>query len=249
MSFRVAVFGSFHYGKALLERLLLLKQAFPEIEVVGVATDDPSKSWVSPHKRLWQYPHTKEEEEMVADLAKRHEIPVWRERVKTEEFRIQYETIWRPDVCYMAIFGQKIPENVWSRPLYGFFNFHSCAGREWPSNGGPQAFEGMAAAGENQASVAMHHVDDEFDHGPLVAFSPFYPLVAGETILSVFERSSTLVADLMNWHLSELLRIPNFSKTKPRIIASIGPTLTHRQAFDIAWDKGRDPPASALIKR
>ncbi|MDD3182805.1 MAG: hypothetical protein PHD48_08400 [Alphaproteobacteria bacterium] len=218
MSFRIALFGSHYYGYAMLETLLSLQQQIPELEVVGVASDDPTKSWVSPHKRLWQYPHTKTEEDMVANLATRNDIPVWRARIKDEDFYNEFTKKWMPDICYMGVFGQRIPENIWTKPLYGFYNFHSCAGQVWPSNTGAQAFEGMASNGEKQGAVAMHMIDNEFDHGQLIAFSKFFEFSDQETVLETFKRTSPYVAKLMAWHIFEVLGIPYPQDYKPRII-------------------------------
>lgn len=223
MSLRVALFGSHYYGLAMLESLLSLQQRFPEIEIVGVASDDPTKEWVSPQKRLWRHPHMKEEEEMVAGLATRQGIPVWRGRVKTEEFQAEFKE-WMPDVCYMGVFGQKIPENIWSSPLYGFYNFHSCAGDVWPSNTGAQAFESMTEAGERRISTAMHVVDNEFDHGPLVAFSRFMPFFPEEAVMDTFKRTSPLIAELVTWHVCETLGVPSL-KNSPRVV--VAEQMTH----------------------
>jgi methionyl-tRNA formyltransferase len=217
MSFRIALFCSHYYGLSLLETLLSLRETYPEIEIVGVASDDPTKPWAAPKKRIWQYPHTKEEEDMVMNLASRHGIPVWRGRVRTEEFQEKFTKNWMPDVCYMSVFGQRIPEPMWSYPLYGFYNFHPCAGRMWPSNVGPHAVEEMTSNGETQGAIAMHAVDNEFDHGPLVAFSEFFPVSPQERVLEMFRRTSSSGAELMAWHISEILGI-SVSQTKPRIV-------------------------------
>jgi len=202
----------------MLKTLLSFQKRFPEIKIIGVATDDPTKAWTSPQKRLWQYPHTKEEEDMVADLAKKNGIPVWQGRVKTEEFSKIFSKDWMPDLCYMGVFGQKIPEAIWSSPLYGFYNFHSCAGLVWPSNGGPQAFESMASDGESRGAVAVHVVDNKFDHGPLVAFSEFFPFFRQESVMKTFKRTSPLIEKLMSWHLRKILGLPTIKEEVPRVV-------------------------------
>ena len=53
---RLAVFGSFYRGREVLREALQGRLA-QFVRVVGVATDDPAKSYVSPGKRVWQYPH------------------------------------------------------------------------------------------------------------------------------------------------------------------------------------------------
>ena len=217
MSLRVALFASHYYGLSLLQNTLSLKERYPEIEIVGVASDDPHQSYVSPQKRLWQYPHTEKEEEMVAAIAKKNGIPVWRERVKTRKFHNVFSS-WMPDVCYMSVFGQRIPETIWSRPLYGFYNFHSCGGEVWPSNTGAQAFESMSRDSAARGAVAMHAVDNELDHGPLVAFSRFFNFSADEGVLQTFKRTSPLVGELMTWHLEEILGANTKDVTSPRVI-------------------------------
>jgi len=217
VSFRVALFCSHYSGLAMLEKLLLLQQKIPEIEIVGVATDDPTKAWVSPEKRLWRLPHTREEEEMVADLATQQGIPVWRGRVRTEEFQTRFIKEWMPDVSYMSAFGQRIPESIWSSPLYGFYNFHPCAGKTWPSNVGTNPLESMASDEEARGAIAMHAVDNEFDHGDLVAFSEFFSFSPQEGVMETFKRISPLAAELMAWHVGEILGDTTLSST-PRIV-------------------------------
>src|SRR5687768_18599446 len=76
---RVVVFGSFYRGYHILKNLLEDSELQKRIEIVGVATDDPSKSFTSPSKRVWQYTHSQQEEHMMEELAARHGIPVYKE--------------------------------------------------------------------------------------------------------------------------------------------------------------------------
>lgn len=105
---RVALFGSFYRGYFTLSELLDLQHSLNGVEIVGVSTDDPTASYVSPDKRVWQYPHTDYEEVMVKQLADANDIDVYRGRVKTAGFYDIFENQWQPDVCYMATFGQLI---------------------------------------------------------------------------------------------------------------------------------------------
>ena len=50
---RVAVFGSFYRGYYVLNELLMGDIA-DQVEVVGVATDDPASTFISADKRVWQ---------------------------------------------------------------------------------------------------------------------------------------------------------------------------------------------------
>src|SRR4051812_11148531 len=79
---RIALFGSFYKGFFMLNQLLY-GQISNIVTVVGVATDDPTQSYTSPKKRVWQYPHTKYEVQMVKELAKENEIDTYVGRIKT----------------------------------------------------------------------------------------------------------------------------------------------------------------------
>src|SRR5262245_36255299 len=61
---RVAVFGSFMGGYHLLRELLLGPLTLRTM-VVGVATDDPHQPFTHARKRLWKYPHTRDDELLV----------------------------------------------------------------------------------------------------------------------------------------------------------------------------------------
>jgi methionyl-tRNA formyltransferase len=80
---RVAVFGSFYRGYHILSNLLSDPELMKRIEIVGVATDDPAQKYTSAAKRVWQYAHTQQEENMVAELAGRNGIPVFKGKVKS----------------------------------------------------------------------------------------------------------------------------------------------------------------------
>lgn len=167
---RVALFGSFYGGFHLLTEMLTgsLKE---HVEVVGVATDDPKNAYVSPHKRLWSYPHTREEEEMVGNAARKAGICVYTGKVKTPEFYDMYENEWRPDLCLMATFGQVVDNRLIGFPRMGFYNFHHSHDDQWPSYPGPNPIQAMIDDGHKYVVISMHSVEERIDHGELVARS------------------------------------------------------------------------------
>ena len=120
---RVAVFGSFHGGYHVLWQLLREPLA-SQVTVTGLATDDPKQPFTHASVRLWRHVHTKVEEEWVAKLAKAHGLPVYRGRIKTPEFERLFIEDWAPDLCLMATFGQLIPQQIFTVPRLGFYNFH-----------------------------------------------------------------------------------------------------------------------------
>lgn len=204
---RVAVFGSFYRGYHVLHELLVGDLA-GRLEVVGVATDDPAQAFVSPGKRVWQYPHSSHERDMVARLAGEHGIAVWKERVKTPEFRTVFTQQWRPDVVVMATFGQKIDAPLFGFPRFGFFNLHPCLDDGWPSRYvGGNPFRELIDDQVPYCVIAMHQVDDDFDTGPLRAFSERIPMPPGAGVVDLHKLTAPVAARLAVRELSRLLPV------------------------------------------
>jgi methionyl-tRNA formyltransferase len=213
---RVAVFGSYYQGKAVIEKLLELQNHHPDIlRLVGIATDDPLSPRVSPQKRIWRFA-TPDEYEMIPEIANKNNVPFWNGSVKTDDFQHMYAEEWRPDICYMATFGQRVPIPVFDFARLGFYNFHPSVDRDWPSYVGGNPFQGMIDAQEPYCSIAMHEIDEEFDHGPLVAFSEPVPIKSDDTILSMYKKTSPTTADMVQWHLGELKIVPSYPNYRPK---------------------------------
>lgn len=183
---RVALFGSFHGGRHVLD--ILLRQFPRAIRVVGVATDNPRHPFTNAPKRLWKYPHTPEEETLVTALAEEHGLPVFTGRVKTAQFHRVFAEEWRPELCLMATFGQLIPAHLISFPSLGFFNFHH-SDEFWPSYPGPDPIRDMLADGKTQAFLNMHRVTEVLDGGELIARSPAIEIGPGTNAVEVHRRS------------------------------------------------------------
>ncbi len=145
------------------------------VEVVGVATDDPTQSFTHPEVRLWKYPHTRAEELLVWLLARANQLPVYAGRVQTSEFLSLFRDRWRPDLCLMATYGQIIPKRIFEVPTLGFYNFHHSDG-VWPSYPGPDPIAAMVRDGRSQVVITMHEVIEVLDGGRFVARSHPVPL-------------------------------------------------------------------------
>ena len=166
---RVAVFGSFLGGYHVLKELLFGELA-RRITVTGVATDDPTQPFTHPHLRLWKHPHTRDDELLVPRFAEANGLPVYTGRVKSPEFNQIFLNEWRPELCLMATFGQKIPGPIFSHPRLGFFNFHH-SGETWPSYPGPDPIAAMVRDGKSHLVLTIHAVTDVIDGGEFVARS------------------------------------------------------------------------------
>lgn len=204
---KVALFGSFYRGFYVLSELIELSRVLNGVEIVGVATDDPSASYTSPSKRVWQYPHTQYETRMVEELALQHSLEVFKGRVKSDAFYEIFENNWKPDVCYMATFGQLINERLFSFPKLGFYNLHPSSDKNWPSFVGGNPFQAMLDAGEDYAVITLHAVDEKFDHGQLIDVSDRVYFPKETTVVELHKTTSIIAGKLVKHHLSRLHRI------------------------------------------
>lgn len=202
---RVTLFGSYHRGFHVLNELLFGPES-ARIEVVGVATDDPASTFISRHKRVWQYPHSVEEAHMVRQLAEAHRIPIYTGRVKTPEFYALHETEWRPDYCIMATFGQRIDTRLFSFPGAGFYNLHPSDNGDWPSRyAGGNPFCALMQDGAKHCVLTLHRVNEGIDTGERVMVSDPIYIPPGASVTDLHKTSSPLAAQLVRRHLRQLL--------------------------------------------
>jgi methionyl-tRNA formyltransferase len=132
--------------------------------------------------RLWKYPHTREDELLVPSFAQQIGFKVVTGRVKAPEFRELFFYEWKPDLCLMATFGQKIPNELIGYPKLGFFNFHH-SGDTWPSYPGPDPIAAMVREGRKNLVLTIHKVTCVIDGGEFVAHS--HPVAIPEGINAV----------------------------------------------------------------
>ena len=202
---RVAVFGSYYRGFYVLNELLFgpLRE---RVKVVGVATDDTGSSFISRTKRIWQYPHTLVETNLVRDLARNNQISVFEDRVKHQHFRDVFCGSWRPDLCIMATFGQLIDETLFTYPSNGFFNLHPYDGAQWPSvYAGGNPFDAMIRDGLRSCVIGLHHVDATFDTGTLVTKSDDIAIPPGVSVPDMHKITSPFAASLLRQTLEKIL--------------------------------------------
>jgi len=166
---RVVVLGSFLGGYHVLSELTF-GELSNRVQVVGIATDDPTQPYTNAKVRLWRHPHTKDDETLVRRFAASQNIPLFTGRVKSPEFEKLMMQDWKPELCLMATFGQKIPKHIIEVPKLGFFNFHH-SGSTWPSYPGPDPIGDMQRDGVSQLVLTMHMVSEVIDDGEFVARS------------------------------------------------------------------------------
>lgn len=202
---RVALFGSFYRGFYLGQELLTGPFA-DRIELVGVATDDPKHPFVNPGRRVWQYPHHSWERDLVPRLAKENGLTFHTGRIQAPEFRRLFFGEWKPELCLMGTFGQRIDPELFMFPKRGFFNFHPSDGGEWPSRyAGGNPFFHLLQDGVSYCSLTMHQVDAGFDTGKLLAVSAPVAIPPGVSVVDLHKLTSPLAAVLLREQLPGLL--------------------------------------------
>jgi methionyl-tRNA formyltransferase len=200
---RVAVFGSFLGGRALIQALRT-EPISRLVSLVGIATDDPRQPFTHPNVRLWKYPHTREDELIVRMLAEREGVPLWTGKVIGPDFLLMFSESWAPDLCLMATFGQKIPKSIFSLPPLGFYNFHH-SDSSWPSYAGPDPIAAMLRDGKTTVYLTMHEVSELLDGGRFVARSDPMPLPQGINAIELHRTTWPKVAGFLENVILQLI--------------------------------------------
>lgn len=227
---RIAVFGSFYRGYHVLQEMLHGPVA-QWADVVGVATDAPSASFVSPQKRVWQYPHEPWEEHMVSEYARQWDLPIYRGKVKSPPFYALFEEEWRPDICIMATFGQRIDARLFEYPRLGFLNLHPCTEDRWPSRYvGGNPFAALMADGVAYAVIALHKVDAQFDTGELLAYSERFYFPPGASVTQMHKLTAPAAARLATREVLRLLREDRLAQDRQNAAPIVAP---HQAAFSL----------------
>lgn len=216
----MAVFGSFMGGYHLLRQLLSAPLA-DRVETVGVATDDPSQSFTHPMVRLWKYPHTRDDEQLVPRSARSFRLPVFTGRVNTADFFRTFLEAWQPQLCLMATFGQKIPNALIGFPSLGFYNFHHSADF-WPSYPGPDPIAAMVRDGRKHLVLTIHKVTDVIDGGEFVARSHPVPIPEGVNAVEMHRITWPQMGSFIRREVGALL-----DAGKP--VAAVEPLLLHEE--------------------
>ena len=96
--------------------------------------------------------------EIVSTIAKRDNLVF-------EEFQKM-----NPDICVVAAYGKIIPKKYLDVPRYGFVNIHPSL---LPKYRGPSPIKTAIMNGDNKTGVTIMLVDEEMDHGPILAQSTY----------------------------------------------------------------------------
>ncbi|KKS13733.1 MAG: Methionyl-tRNA formyltransferase [Candidatus Yanofskybacteria bacterium GW2011_GWA1_41_6] len=77
----------------------------------------------------------------------------------------------KPDICIVAAYGKILPQQYLEVPNYGFLNIHPSL---LPKYRGPSPIQTSILNGDKETGVTIMVVDEEVDHGPVLAEEKYY---------------------------------------------------------------------------
>ncbi|HEV8659535.1 MAG TPA: methionyl-tRNA formyltransferase [Thermoanaerobaculia bacterium] len=113
-------------------------------------------------------------------------------KIRDEEFLQRIRTI-APDAAVVIAYGRILPKNLLEIPRLGFLNVHASV---LPKYRGAAPIQRAIEAGESSTGVTIMRVDEELDHGPMLAVERI-DISDDEHAPSVSRRLSQLGAELL----------------------------------------------------
>jgi len=147
-------FGSSEFSKIVLEKLLQAKMK-PVLVVTNQPKPKGRKQILSPTP--------------VNVLALEHKIPVLFPEKLDEGFINQIKEI-RPEFIILTAYGKIILSELLAVPLKGFINLHPSLLPKWR---GATPIQSAILNGDMETGVTLILMDEQVDHGPIIAQSEF----------------------------------------------------------------------------
>ena len=123
--------------------------------------------------------------------------------LKDEEVFEQFKSL-NSDICVVAAYGKIIPKRYLETPKYGFINVHPSL---LPKYRGPSPVQTAILNGDAETGVSIMVVDEEVDHGPVIASQKFSILNFqfsnhDELARGLFELGSKLLIEVLPKYIS-----------------------------------------------
>lgn len=181
----VVFFGTPEFAGDFLKGLL----ADSTFEVVGVVTqpDEPVG-----RKKILTPPPVK----MIAEQAG---IPVFQPtKLNSEEFKQTIQKLGA-EIAVVVAYGRILPQSVLDLFPRGVINVHPSLLPRWR---GPSPLNAAIAAGDAKTGISIMKLDDQMDHGPLLA-QEIVPLDESETAETLRHKVVTIGVPLLNKTLTD----------------------------------------------
>lgn len=123
-----------------------------------------------------------------------HKIEVLQpEKVRGNTDFIQQIKDLRPDLIVVVAYGFILPEEILNIPKFGVINIHASL---LPKYRGASPIQAAILNGENETGVSIMLLDEQMDHGPLLA-QKSVAIINEDTFESLHDKLSQLGADLL----------------------------------------------------
>ncbi|MDO8425747.1 MAG: methionyl-tRNA formyltransferase, partial [bacterium] len=100
----------------------------------------------------------------MATWAREHGVSLWQPSTKQELTQLIRDRA--PDVAVVVAYGRIIAADALAVPRHGFINLHPSLLPRWR---GPSPIAAAIAAGDQETGVTVMRIDDQMDHGPILA--------------------------------------------------------------------------------
>lgn len=125
-------------------------------------------------------------------LAEKYSTQVFQpEKIQNSKFKIQNS---KPDLIVLAAYGQIIPKEILEIPTYGALNVHPSL---LPKYRGASPIQAAILNGEEKTGVTIMLMDEELDHGPILATRKFSNKIKKITYQELHDELANVGADLL----------------------------------------------------
>jgi methionyl-tRNA formyltransferase len=136
-----------------------------------------------------------------------------------------------PDLLVVVAYGQIIPRSVLSIPKLGAINVHASL---LPRHRGAAPVAGAILAGDVETGVTIMKMDEELDHGPILAVRAT-AIAAGEDAVALTSRLAEMGAQLLVETVDRRDEIKELEQEHAQ--ATIAPRLS-REDGELEWNVG-----------
>jgi methionyl-tRNA formyltransferase len=144
-----------------------------------------------------------------------------------------------PDLIVVVAYGQIIPRSILELPAKGVLNVHASLLPRW-RGAAPVAHAILAS--DEFTGVTIMQMDEQLDHGPVLAYSEPIPIGPREDAARLTERLSEVGARLLVETIAELDRLEPREQDHER--ATLAPKLS-REDGELDWNL----PAAEIDRR
>ena len=145
-----------------------------------------------------------------------------------------------PDAAVVVAYGRIIPPALLAIPKLGFFNVH---GSILPKYRGAAPIQRAIEAGETETGVSIMKLDEELDHGPVLAIAKM-PIAPDEHTPSLASRLSGIGAEALVSALNAVAEGRAVEVLQDHAQATLAPKIEKSEAA-IAWTQ----PARAIYNK